>query len=517
MSGMGVINIDVASIVFVLDMLLSAAAAVHATCLSTRSRLPHRGLRIICEVLITVHITLGASVASAFISNESLMALRIWHDIPLDILLWVNAAAAISACATAWLTRNPAMLPEIVVLAMTTPPILEHADILAPLFIIDAAVMFWREARETCIDYQARHAEPSRISIIDAVDEMPEGVLCARPDGGVAYMNNTMRSCLRRLGESTDLADSSALWQSLSGKSRLAYRAGRMVGAPPPESDRLYLGIPNDATRRSGPHEADADFTAGGAAKAQPAETSFLFKTGEANHRGESYRFIAAIDVTEEAEAIRDVARANQLLDAAGEKLKQRIAAAELAAKEDAARRMQRRIHDTLGQRVAILSRLLEGETTDESAVAVMRRVCEGIIDDLKSPESPTMNDELESVIDAFANVGLEVHIDGVLPVDEHVSHTLVDIVREAATNALRHAGATDVHVSIRQEAGTVHVAITNNGGAVGQTDSAHRGMGLRGMAQAVESLGGVFSVDEAQGYSLNATIPLQEGPPPCA
>ena len=81
-------------------------------------------------------------------------------------------------------------------------------------------------------------------------------------------------------------------------------------------------------------------------------------------------------------------------------------------------------------------------------------------------------------------------------------------LVAEALTNVAKHADATRARVRITRELGSVQVEVSDDGqgGAeVGQ------GLGLRGLADRVEVLGGslaVYGVGTA-GTTLSSDIPL--------
>ena len=89
-------------------------------------------------------------------------------------------------------------------------------------------------------------------------------------------------------------------------------------------------------------------------------------------------------------------------------------------------------------------------------------------------------------------------------------------VVREALMNAYKHAGATEVVVSLRFTPATLTVVVQDNGvGIPAEALAGFRQMpdhfGLRSVAEQVESLGGelvVYNNDE-QGAALKAVIPL--------
>ena len=85
-------------------------------------------------------------------------------------------------------------------------------------------------------------------------------------------------------------------------------------------------------------------------------------------------------------------------------------------------------------------------------------------------------------------------------------------IVQEAFTNIARHVGRASVDIDIRVVRGDLVVRVVN-GPAVAPPAAqiAGAGLGLRGMRERVEALGGTFRAgpDDAGGWEVEATMPL--------
>jgi two-component system sensor histidine kinase UhpB len=91
------------------------------------------------------------------------------------------------------------------------------------------------------------------------------------------------------------------------------------------------------------------------------------------------------------------------------------------------------------------------------------------------------------------------------------VTLAIYRVAQEGLINALRHAQATRVEIDVESDARQIAVVVTDDG--VGLPDDWDKPghFGLRGLADRVARLGGVFHVGngERRGVSIRAEIPL--------
>jgi signal transduction histidine kinase len=105
---------------------------------------------------------------------------------------------------------------------------------------------------------------------------------------------------------------------------------------------------------------------------------------------------------------------------------------------------------------------------------------------------------------------GVEVGIDILMPsitLPEAADSTLYHLVQESMINSLRHGKATRIAVMLWLEGGMLAVTIRDNG--IGAQKVAE-GIGLSGMHERIENLGGSFSASGGTGeFVVKARIPL--------
>lgn len=227
--------------------------------------------------------------------------------------------------------------------------------------------------------------------------------------------------------------------------------------------------------------------------------------------------------------AITDVTqRSAQALEQSRHRLElRRLAASVVEAREEERRRIARELHDELGQRLSALkmeiaslgSRGTQGmpscrfdgmlEMVDDT-VAALRRIAA----DLR----PLMLDDLglSSAIEWLArdaarrmDIEVTVHQPGEdPPLAPGADIALYRMVQEALTNVGRHAHATDVRITLRQEGNELVLVVHDNGRgfperAVGQDGR----FGLLGIRERAIMLGGRLEIDNPPGGGGRITV----------
>ena len=91
----------------------------------------------------------------------------------------------------------------------------------------------------------------------------------------------------------------------------------------------------------------------------------------------------------------------------------------------------------------------------------------------------------------------------------------LFHIYQEALTNIAKHAGATLVTVTLEREGDALTLSICDNGRGIGAADLLQaQSLGLRGMAERAQSLGGTLALSAAPGGGTMLTIKTSLAPP---
>lgn len=166
-----------------------------------------------------------------------------------------------------------------------------------------------------------------------------------------------------------------------------------------------------------------------------------------------------------------------------------------------------------------VAAALSDIEEASRAATAELRRM----LAVLRSPTAAASRapsdtlDDLPGIVDSAARAGLRTSLTvspDVGPVTPGVQVAVCRTVREALSNAARHAGPTDVRVQVYRADRHVVVTVTDAGQSVaGWRPSPGAGHGLTALRERVGSLGGVLLAKPVEaGFLVTARIPDEAG-----
>ena len=428
----------------------------------------------VCVALVQLSVT---GNVSGFVYLFALKA-------PADLLLYVSVPCALLALLVAVRCHRVWESVEAVLLLCFTPPFVSAlGDSYVVLVIVECGYVLFRTASNLAVDWVVLQRQPSLLSCVDALDVLPEGVLYADMHGRIVFMNNRMRSCLNGLGAPADLSSADEIAAFL-------VQAGR--GAPGSEQDAQ----PED------PYETLRQLRV-----VMPSGSTLLFDVCHVMLRARHCRCVTAADVTEEEALNNAIARTNGLLSAANRELAESLTDVRAVARADALRKMRSRVHDTIGQKLSILHCYLEKDDPTAAELARVKELLHGITQDIAVADVVDPPAELATIVDAFSLVGCAIVVDGALPQEKAAAAACVSIVREAATNAVKHGQAARVNVVVVCAEEECTLTVSNNGAPA----PAHlvEGLGLPGMRAAAREVGGTLEVVSVAPFSLRARLPL--------
>lgn len=195
---------------------------------------------------------------------------------------------------------------------------------------------------------------------------------------------------------------------------------------------------------------------------------------------------------------------------------------------DDERRRVARDLHDLVGHGLSLVSvqawgaeRALPHDVARaRQGIAAIRRVVSSAVGELERLVTPWEDepDELEDVIEEARRSGLPVTFDadGTLngtgpPWPEPIATALRRVVQESLTNVVRHAGPVETSVRLRAVADTIELEVVNRLGRPVVAPGPSGGLGLVGMRERIEGLGGTFRAGPLDGrFVVTAQVPLE-------
>ena len=205
-----------------------------------------------------------------------------------------------------------------------------------------------------------------------------------------------------------------------------------------------------------------------------------------------------------------------------------------LQAEEDERKRLSRDLHDELGQlATAVKIDLERAQKTDDDgarkasiarAVSGTSRLLESMHRISSRIRSSTLDDlGLEAALLSFCEefeerTGVVTSVDvdlGEVGIPEAVSNNLYRVVQEALNNVARHTTADRAQVRMWAEDGALCLLVRDEGeGFIPRATTLGR-LGLLGMRERVELLGGRFRIDSepSRGTRVEARVPLTAAP----
>jgi signal transduction histidine kinase len=201
----------------------------------------------------------------------------------------------------------------------------------------------------------------------------------------------------------------------------------------------------------------------------------------------------------------------------------QRLLGKVISAQEDERRRVARELHDETSQLLTALGMALHaGPAATSDPRALLARLQEGVHRLIVNLRPAVLDDlGLAAAINMLAETQLrhggitvrcetrELEYSRLAPA---IEIAVFRIVQEAILNIVRHSGATSVLIQAGATAGHVWVEIEDDGngfdlGAIHPDGRSLRGIGLLGMRERAELVGGKLTIDSAPGEGTRVKV----------
>ena len=419
---------------------------------------------ILCHIMlcVTLHVQAEAEFKTGMLVLPELVVAR--------LLLFTLITAAVVFVTIS--TKKPMVLPVILASGLTLP-FIEQLTGYAFIYINLAVIIFWftRSIVYGLLYRKENKSSLSALSVKIAIDSMITGVMFCQQDGFILLVNERMKH----------------LMTVITGK---AQRNGRhffsllTLGEIKPECSAKWFEEQNVVIL--------------------PDKTVWQFSITELPVGKKKYFQLTAIEISELWKITSELQPQNEKLLLRQSELNNTIAQLHLLSRERETQKAKMRAHDILGEHLAVLqSTIFAGQTPD---YVLLRALSQELLDELKTVSSdPLPQDELESMKYIFKAIDVEIVISGTVPEDFDKGRLIVEIIREAVNNAVRHGLATQVTILIEDTDHGTNLTIQDNGYPPYEVNE---GGGISGMRKKLEPCNGTLRITTEPQFALIIYLP---------
>ena len=212
---------------------------------------------------------------------------------------------------------------------------------------------------------------------------------------------------------------------------------------------------------------------------------------------------IIAFDITKEYKLHQELNEQNRKLEKNNKQILLSIDNIEELERGKNLLKLKNKYHDILGQNLSILQQYLNKEKISQENFEEIKFMIQKMFIDIEDTDDTNTN--LENLIKIHKKNGTNIIIDGKLPQNKEIGKVFFEIIREATTNAIRHAGSSKVFVKIRETLEETYMIITNDGRKPNEFITENEG--IKNMRRKVKKQGGMFYISTVPEFSVNISI----------
>lgn len=320
--------------------------------------------------------------------------------------------------------------------------------------------------------YDKKHV--TRMSIKEAMDNLPSGILCYAPGARTLLTNRVMEDICRRA-----------------------------VGEGPINGEDFAKGLRDGRLAAGCKREVFGSETM----LILPDGRSWKISEGRLMYENRPVEMLLTHEMTELYQKTIKLGEIEKNLTAQEKRLSELNHSIVGLTTEQEILKAKVKIHDEMGSNLLAIKRYITEGGTQEEKEALMAGLHRNLAF-LKSEAKTAPRDEYELILNTAKQLGVTIHIRGRLPQDESYKHILAVAIHECCTNTLRHARGDEVYISIEDEAGSLKASFRNNGlppeGEIRETG------GLASLRSLTEQAGGRVAIRSMPDFMLEITLPKE-------
>ena len=312
-----------------------------------------------------------------------------------------------------------------------------------------------------------RKTVPGRSSIKESIDHLPTGLCFCAENGRILLVNHRMNR-LSHILLGRDLQNAARMWDDLCEGNIQPDIVPLSMGGQP--SFRLPDGTVWSFSRTQLPDMLQ----------------------------------ITAADITQLHDLAEELEQKNIALEKLYQRLKEYETDVEVLTRTRERLETKIGIHSELGQTLlATRSYLLDNNENKALPVEAWKRSIALLRQNIaENAEQFT----LQTLIQTATAFGISVEAVGQMPGQKAAQKLFLEAATEALTNAVRHADAKNLNISLTETADTYQIRFQNDGKV--PEAAITEGGGLGSLRRKVETAGGLMQIDCQPAYSLTVTMP---------
>ncbi len=386
-----------------------------------------------------------------------------------NLALYIIAVPMILAFLALYVKKGKHYL-FVVLAVFLTLPLISHAPYGTYLFcyIFFLILVTIRTVQGVLIEIYERKNNITALSIKEGLDNLPSGIMFYDTQGYIYLTNKKMRELMFSL-LNFEYKNGTLFWTELSEKS-IEHCTRYKV------HDDLIFRCSNVAWRFS--------------------RSFFTLNNKE-------YIELIASDITEVDNNITTLMKDEQELILQEEQIRQLSENSIALKKEQEYARLRSQVHDVMGQRLTAIQRLLQ--TPEKADYSTIIPILQNMVANIKENDTSPFELSYFELKSYFERVGIIIEEQGLFPSNKEVCFLFLGIIREATTNAIRHANASVVTVTLKEKKKEWTIKITNNGKP--PKKKIIEGSGLLGIRERVENFGGKIYIISEPHISIDVSV----------
>ena len=415
------------------------------------------------------------SIWTTFQTNDIVLQMILLTALIIQLILLLYRVFGAKRAGTA-LIDVPVFAAGMFLLLICLTP--ENAALPKPVFWLAAFCMLGYAALCLRREKLARRQKLTRISIKEALDDLPCGLCFARADGMIVLCNRQMHH-LAYLLTQKDLQSERELWN-------VSFSTGQGCRLLLEEQDKKVYVFEQEGT--------------------------WLFtREGIVCGDGARYTQIMAAEVSQLYRRSGELSKNNAELQAMSVRMKRMLKNVTAIAREEEVLAMKMKVHDDIGRCIIATRRLLAKKTPRTQDVRQTAEMWRASVRLLKNSDPADHQQEMLAELKRkAADIGVGINIAGTMPQDGQAASLILSAMRECVTNTVRHAKGSEINVRIKADRYGVCTVITNNGDP--PAGEITEGGGLTDLRQKIESAAGMMQVTATPVFALTVTLPFKKG-----